>query len=241
MDLTLQEIILSNKPTIVTGVPVLSKMDNQSIILARNLLYDTKVDSMALFWFHITPSVPKVAIKNNYNTYLDSCLLAVYARDQGIRNYLDYLQKTPSTKPQELLNAKKQWHEIDSTNLEIVERLIEKNKGWVHRDSISSTASDGLFLAIHHYPNLSIKQKYLPLIQQSVKEGWGNKSNLALLEDRIQVGLNKKQLYGTQIFTKKNGKKTLYPIKNKKNLNKRRKEMGLLPIEDYCRSLNIPY
>ncbi len=240
MPLTLQKVVFSGQKTIATAIPVLTKINNKSEIIVRDLLPNLKTDSISKFLFHFVE--PIVSPQNtHYNKYLDSCLTSIYMRDQEVRNYLDYIKKLPTSTDQTIRAAENKMNTVDSTNLYDVTTIITLNKGWIHRDSVSTAASSGLFLTIHHYPNLAVKQKYLPLIQQSVKEGWGNKQNLALLEDRIRIELHKKQLYGTQYMVKENGKKILYPIKNKRKLNIRRKKMDLLPMEEYCRMQNILY
>ena len=52
-----------------------------------------------------------------------------------------------------------------------------------------------------------------------------------MFTDRALMSRNKKQIYGTQIIKKSDDKKYpnqfyLYPVKDFKNVNKRRKEMG---------------
>ena len=57
--------------------------------------------------------------------------------------------------------------------------------------------------------------------------------HITYLTDRILTKQNKKQLYGTQFS---NGQP--YPIKDKSNLNKRRKKRGLGSFEEYYKLMN---
>ncbi|TSC96384.1 MAG: Uncharacterized protein Athens101426_389 [Parcubacteria group bacterium Athens1014_26] len=60
------------------------------------------------------------------------------------------------------------------------------------------------------------------------------KENIAYLKDRILINEGKKQLFGTQFITnKQNNKLTPRPIKDIKNLEKRRKEYNLPLFLDY--------
>ena len=60
-----------------------------------------------------------------------------------------------------------------------------------------------------------------------------SKTNIAYLKDRVLVNNGKKQLFGTQFYTNKKGIFGPRPIKDIKNLNKRRKEYGLPPFSEY--------
>lgn len=74
-----------------------------------------------------------------------------------------------------------------------------------------------------------------------MEEGEAEKRHLALMTDRMIGNLGAKQIYGTQIsFDEKKGvyyldlNEVIDPI----NLNKRRVEMDLKPIEEYLKNWN---
>jgi len=72
----------------------------------------------------------------------------------------------------------------------------------------------------------------LSLQKQCLKKCAFSPLDAAYLEDRILLGEGKKQIYGTQ-FTRKSGRNSrlvLRPIEDAKNLNKRRKKVGLEPL-----------
>lgn len=61
----------------------------------------------------------------------------------------------------------------------------------------------------------------------------------AYLVDRIMTKEEGKQLYGTQFMVnKKSGKSRPFPIKDRKNLEKRRKEMGLETFAAYIKRMS---
>jgi hypothetical protein len=65
---------------------------------------------------------------------------------------------------------------------------------------------------------------------------------LALLEDRVALGKGKKQIYGSQIHRdQKTGKYIVAPIEDEPNVNKRRAEVGLEPLQDYVKHWDIDY
>jgi hypothetical protein len=69
-----------------------------------------------------------------------------------------------------------------------------------------------------------------------------------MMIDRVKVKKHEKQIYGTQLrFIKdpKTGyitdKSEFEPIEDEKNVNKRRQEVGLQPIEEYAKEMGIVY
>ncbi len=55
--------------------------------------------------------------------------------------------------------------------------------------------------------------------------------DLAMLEDRVRVGKNQLQLYGTQ-FRQMAGEHKPQPIEDEANVDERRKKMGLDSLEE---------
>lgn len=70
-------------------------------------------------------------------------------------------------------------------------------------------------------------------MKEKLKKELVDSRDVAYLIDRIRVNKGKKQMYGTQFFVNKNGKFVPRPIYNKKDLNKRRKDVGLGSFASY--------
>jgi len=128
---------------------------------------------------------------------------------------------------------------IDSCNLAQVEKIIEKY-GWLGRSVIGAGGNSTLFFVIQH-ADLATQLKYFPLLEKSVAEGESRPSNLALMQDRILVRQEKKQIYGSQVVLNKTGGKEFYPIEDEKNVNIRREKMGMQPLEEYAKLFGIEY
>jgi hypothetical protein len=90
------------------------------------------------------------------------------------------------------------------------------------------------------HADLKTQEKYLPIIKEAVKNGKASGANLALLVDRIEMRNGRPQIYGSQI-TMKDGISVIYQIADEINVNKRRADVGLQPLEDYVRRWNIDY
>lgn len=128
----------------------------------------------------------------------------------------------------------------DSIVLDQVITLIEE-KGWLGIQEVGELANQTLWLVIQHAP-LEIQKKYLPLLEASVMEGESKARYLAFLQDRILMRQDEKQIYGTQSLwdtTKKQN--VIWPILNPENVNQRRKEVGLEPIEAYAQANGFLY
>jgi hypothetical protein len=129
---------------------------------------------------------------------------------------------------------------IDSTNLIILESIVEKY-GWPGRSFVGAKGNNTAWLVIQH-ADLQTQEKYFPLIKKSVDLGESRKVDLALLEDRILMRKGEKQKYGSQIrMNPKTGAQEIWPIEDEKNVNKRRSEIGLEPMEDYAKRFGIEY
>jgi hypothetical protein len=67
-------------------------------------------------------------------------------------------------------------------------------------------------------------------------------SNLAILQDRILLRQEKKQLYGTQLeYSEKDSAYVLSPEQDRKSLNSRRDSVGIGSIEEYLKRMNETY
>lgn len=152
-------------------------------------------------------------------------LSGIYDRDQKTRTKNDSVQFM-------------QW--IDSLNLIQVEAIIARY-GWPGKDFVGNRGNTAVFLVIQH-SNLATQEKYLPLLKKSVADSQSRPCDLALMEDRVLMWQGEKQLYGSQIIRNKTtGAWEFYPIEDEKNVNARRREMGLEPIEEYARYFGIDY
>jgi hypothetical protein len=130
--------------------------------------------------------------------------------------------------------------EQDSLNeFEVIE--IIEGRGWVGTNLVGGKANMTLWLVIQHAP-IEAQEKYLPLLEKSVKAGDSQGNHLALLEDRIQMRNGKPQIYGSQITRdQESGKQIVYEIKDPEYVNQRRKSVGLGSIESYVKRWGIDW
>lgn len=166
---------------------------------------------------------------------LDSTLREIYKKDQEIRK--EVIPDFQSGSQERLLIAHYKMQKVDSINQNVVFKILDQY-GWPKE--LSDTACSAIFLVVDH-AELESQQKYLPLIKQAANEGALSKSDCATLEDRILMRLNKPQIYGTQtqmfMVNEKGSENYMWPIKDADNVDKRRAEIGLPPLDQYLEIL----
>jgi hypothetical protein len=168
---------------------------------------------------------------------ITTLLEQVYKDDQSPRFHLDSLQVKYGPNSKEVLSFWKNVNTLDSLNKKVVISIIDKY-GWLGPEVISSKANDALFLVIQH-ADVKTQIKYLPALKNAIIQGKAKAKDYAYLSDRIKMNTGFYQSYGTQIGYK--GNLCFWPIKNELNVNRRRRDLGLDPIQDYAKNFNLIY
>lgn len=160
--------------------------------------------------------------------------------DQGYRMLFDS-EITPEKKDKLLkdLNIdkeefeKKNWQlvaEHDSLNMQKIKNIISQY-GYPGKTLVGEPTNQAAWYVIQHSTKIG---KYLPLIKEAGKKKEIPFTWVAMMEDRYLMNENKEQIYGTQgkgeMTKDKDGKQVfinfVWPVKDLKNVNKRRKEAG---------------
>jgi len=135
------------------------------------------------------------------------------------------------------------WKKIlinDSINVEKIKIFLD-TYGWLGESIIGEKGNKTLFLVIQH-ADIDTQVHYLPLMRNAVKNGNASPKHLAYLEDRILIRQGEKQIYGTQYAIDfETNEYTVYPILDPENVDKRRAEIGLIPISEYLENCNIEW
>jgi len=174
----------------------------------------------------------------NLNKPLARELDSIYTEDQKYRMMIDDTLNKYGHGSKELGLLWRTIEEKDSINLIKVKAILDQY-GWLGSDVIGEQGNSTLFLVIQH-SDLNTQEKYLPMMKEAVKTGKARAADLALLIDRVEMNNGRPQVYGSQI-TMKDGKYEIYKILDEPNVNNRRAEVGLQPLEQYVRSWNIDY
>lgn len=128
----------------------------------------------------------------------------------------------------------------DSINLVKIRSMLDVY-GWLGADIIGESGNKTLFLVIQHAP-AEIREKYLPMMRNAVKDNRASARDLALLEDRTALDKGKNQIYGSQFgYNSKTGQYYLFPIADIDNLDQIRLKMGLDSIGLSLKRWNIKW
>lgn len=170
--------------------------------------------------------------RKNFDITLVAVLDTIYQKDQGYRLNADEIEEKYGRKSEEMKTYVKIIQKQDSINVVKVTSILDE-RGWLGPEIIGNEGNLTLFLVIQHsYPET--QEKYLPMMREAVKKGNAHAVHLALLEDRVALGKGEKQIYGSQIGQdQETGEYYVLPLIDPDNVNKRRAEVGLDPIQDY--------
>jgi hypothetical protein len=127
----------------------------------------------------------------------------------------------------------------DSINILKIRAILDKY-GWLGEDVIGKDGNRTLAIIMIH-TDVQIQEKYYPLMKKAVKQHKLAPDLFALFTDKIDVNRGRPQTYGTQLHGYNDKVIIFDPIRDEKNVNKRRKAVGLPPIEDYKKMMEKIY
>ena len=169
--------------------------------------------------------------EKNFDKPLVAILDSIHQEDQKYRRQINGIEKKYGWKSDEMTAHWKIINEKDSINLIKIEKILDE-RGWLGANIIGAQGNGTLFLVIQH-ADIETQLKYLPMMRDAVKIGNARASSLALLEDRVALRQGKRQIYGSQIHSDKNGGKFVAPLIEPENVDKRRAEVGRGTLSDY--------
>jgi hypothetical protein len=186
------------------------------------------------------PNTPKITekfeltIDQPTDSILKKELEQIAVEDQTLRLMLPDVEEKFGKGSSEVKYIWSLIHRQDSICLIKTLKILDKY-GWLGKSRVGDNANQALWLVIQH-AELSMQETYLPLLKKSVEMGESEGWHQAFLEDRILMRNKKNQLYGSQAtWDKTIGKMKIYPIDDVRNVNKRREQIGLEPIEEYAK------
>jgi hypothetical protein len=163
----------------------------------------------------------------------------ILVNDQKYRLLHDSMEAKYGNGSKEFSDFIVEYMRSDSLNLIAVKSILD-TYGWLGPDEIGEEGNSTLFLVIQH-SNLQTQEKYLPMMKEAVKNGKASPAELALLIDRVEMWNGRPQIYGSQLTGGPDGKLKFHEIIDEKNVNKRRAEVGLPPLEEYARYFGLEY
>lgn len=176
----------------------------------------------------------------NLDKGLVDILANIYEEDQKYRKQIGEIEEKYGWESKEM---KAHWDliaEKDSVNLIAIKKILDE-RGWLGPDIIGNRGNSTLFLVIQH-SDIEIQEKYLPMMREAVAKGNARASSLALLEDRVALRKGARQIYGSQVARdKETGAYYVLPLDDPDNVDKRRAEVGLDPLQSYISRWGITW
>jgi len=162
----------------------------------------------------------------------------MYIGDQLYRSLSQYALPVPIAGTKEYWKFQRSQNKIRVKRRKRILRIIKKS-GWPKYSQVGEISGDGVFYILQH-DRTKYMRKYINQFKEAAMINEASKGNYAMMLDRILVNSGKKQLYGTQL-TYLDNRKVFFPIENPENINKRRSEMELSPIESYAAAVGADY
>lgn len=226
---------------LVTGLDILSELGKKEKIISVLSKQDQRtleeICSKELFTKKLTDiQICKSITKdeNVRNKALQIGLIKMYINDQSVRgNILSEIISKYKVDEYELTKADAV--SVDKMNRDRLKEII-REFGFPTRQLVGKDAMQGIFLIIQHSDGDTEWQKeQLTNIEKAVKQGDMDGQSYAYLYDRIRINSGEKQLYGTQFknVDTVNRKVELADTEDVENLDRRRMEVGMMPIHMY--------
>ncbi len=117
-------------------------------------------------------------------------------------------------------------------NTEYIMRLLAE-VGWIDAERFGYSTSNSAFLLVQHSWDPSLMLAVLPHLKQDIDAGRMDAITYALLFDRLQLTLGKRQRFGSQVATDEEGATFVLPVEDPAKVDSLRKELGLIPLKEY--------
>lgn len=161
-------------------------------------------------------------------------LISIRDKDQQIRARL--IKEIATSDSEKIKQIALEMKASDKENQLTIAALLDRC-GWPK--GLNTVENNTIFLVIDH-ADTAYMRKYFPLLKTQADLGVVAKSDLATLQDRMQMRSGKKQSFGTQTF-KVGSTVTIWPIAEPADLESRRRLMGLIPMDEYLLLLKKTY
>jgi hypothetical protein len=120
---------------------------------------------------------------------------------------------------------------VDTENTAWLKTVVEKH-GWPTITLVGRDGAGAAWLLVQHADRDRKFQRQCLDLMAALPKDEVSQSNFAYLTDRVLLAEGKKQLYGSQ-YKLVDGKLKPRPIEDEANVDKRRSEVGLMPLAEY--------
>jgi hypothetical protein len=165
---------------------------------------------------------------------------AMAHEDKEIRMHIDSVYKVYGKDSPQWALSWKNMEESDKRHNMMIKIILSNHKAYPGHDAVGLDISRAFWtLVLHQDKDTALQKEVIALMKIQLDRKNVDPMDYAYLVDRYKVNTKQKQVYGTQCYFDPI-KKTYVPqpIADKKNVDKRRKEMELPSMSDYLEILN---
>ncbi len=131
--------------------------------------------------------------------------------------------------------------DIDQKNISNIKALLAHlNKDWFLISAFGefgAICDQNAWIIVQHADD-ETQAHFLPILEKYMNKKESKPSNYAYLYDRVATSQGKMQKYGTQWLL---NPLRMFPVEDPKNLDKRRKKIGLEPFDEYKKIMEKKY
>jgi hypothetical protein len=169
-------------------------------------------------------------IFQNYidKNYINSNFLKYYNKvEVDCNDVNEILHKVHNTDQKVRMTGEGDLYKIDSINqIKVISVFANCDTNNLDKYSIR-----GVFIMLQHTDDNDLKAYFYEYIKNNILTNY----ELAMYIDGFLMVDHKPQIFGTHL----DNYNKLYKVQDRKNLNKRRKIMGMKPVEDYLKSRGV--
>ena len=170
----------------------------------------------------------------------DKLLAEVWNDDQQPRHQLVELTKAVTVEGRtELIDSLILVNDIvernDAKNIKVVDKILKSGLP----QGLSEESYKTIWIVIDHAP-LVKQEQYLPLVEQMATEGYVGVDEYAILYDRVAMGQNRHQRYGSQLVQFGNAEAMqlyVWPIEDVEKLDSLRNTVGMSSFNKYLKHI----
>ena len=171
---------------------------------------------------------------------VDALLTEVWNNDQQPRHQMVKLTKAVTVEGRtDLIDSLILVNDIvernDAKNIKVVEKILKNGLP----QGLTEESYKTIWIVIDH-ASLEKQEQYLPLVEQMATEGYIGLDEYAILYDRVAMGQNRHQRYGSQLvqFGVTDAQKLyVWPIEDGAKVDSLRNTVGMSPFSDYLKDI----
>ncbi|REG89407.1 DUF6624 domain-containing protein [Winogradskyella sediminis] len=180
----------------------------------------------------------KASIKKESPVNLIAVLDTIWKAEQLPIRLRDSIGRTQGFESEAFKTQNEIYHKNHDINETKVMQILD-SMGWPSKKIIGEQGNLTICNVLQH-SSLEVREKYLPLMRKAVKDKELSARFLVRAVDRIATDKNELQIYGGQMkYYPETKSFNFWPIKDPKNLEKRRAEMGMETISEFLKRKRV--